>query len=169
MSSLTAFLVAWAISMAIPVAARAQTSDQKTPDTDGDASPAFVARWNNGITIESDDEKFKLQLGALVQADGRFVPAGKVPPSSDTFLMRRVRPIIQGRVAEYFEFRLMPDFAGSNVVLFDAYIDTKFSERFRVRVGKDKTPIGLEQLYADYSLLFPERTLASNLVPNRDV
>jgi phosphate-selective porin OprO/OprP len=87
----------------------------------------------------------------------------------DTFLLRRVRPILQGRVAKYFEFRLMPDFAGGTLVLFDAYIDTKFSDAAHVRVGKDKTPIGLEQLYADYSLIFPERTLANNLVPNRDV
>jgi phosphate-selective porin OprO/OprP len=63
----------------------------------------------------------------------------------------------------------MPDFAGSTLVLFDAYIDTRFSDSFRVRIGKDKTPIGLEQLMADYSLLFPERTLATNLVPNRDI
>jgi len=38
-----------------------------------------------------------------------------------------------------------------------------------VRFGKDKTPLGLEQLYADYTLLLPERTLVTNLVPNRDV
>jgi phosphate-selective porin OprO/OprP len=63
----------------------------------------------------------------------------------------------------------MPDFAGGTLVLFDAYIDTKFSDAAHVRVGKDKTPIGLEQLMADYSLLFPERTLATNLVPNRDI
>ena len=54
-------------------------------------------------------------------------------------------------------------------MLYDAYIDVRFSPTFRVRIGKDKTPVGLEQLYADYALLFPERTLASNLVPNRDV
>lgn len=41
-----------------------------------------------------------------------------------------------------------------------AYIDVRLSPTFRVRIGKDKTPLGLEQLYAD---------LASNLVPNRDV
>ena len=33
----------------------------------------------------------------------------------------------------------------------------------------DKTPLGLEQLYSDYTLLLPERTLLTNLVPNRDV
>src|SRR5262249_41000163 len=81
----------------------------------------------------------------------------------------RVRPILQGRVAKYFEFRLMPDFGNGQTVLFDAYFDIRFSPAFRVRVGKDKTPLGLEQLYSDYSLLLPERTLVTNLVPNRDL
>ena len=83
--------------------------------------------------------------------------------------MRRVRPIMQGRIAKYFEFRLMPDFGNGTTVLYDAYFDVRFSQAFRVRIGKDKTPVGLEQLYSDYALLFPERTLATNLVPNRDV
>ena len=83
--------------------------------------------------------------------------------------MRRVRPIFQGRAAKYFEFRVMPDFGNGQTVLFDAYFDVRFSRTFRVRVGKDKTPLGLEQLYSDYALLLPERTLLTNLVPNRDV
>ena len=83
--------------------------------------------------------------------------------------MRRVRTIMQGRIAKYFEFRLMPDFGSGTTVLYDAYFDVRFSQAFRVRIGKDKTPVGLEQLYSDYALLFPERSLATNLVPNRDV
>ena len=54
-------------------------------------------------------------------------------------------------------------------VLQDAYLDTRFSSAFRVRVGKSKTPIGYEILVGDPFLLFPERSLASGLVPNRDV
>jgi phosphate-selective porin OprO and OprP len=64
---------------------------------------------------------------------------------------------------------LMPDFGNGTTVLFDAYFDTKLSQSFRVRVGKDKTPVGLEQLYSDYAVLFPERSLVTNLVPNRDI
>src|SRR3990170_657990 len=36
-------------------------------------------------------------------------------------------------------------------------------------LGKDKTPIGHELLIGDAYLLFPERALASSLVPNRDI
>ena len=63
----------------------------------------------------------------------------------------------------------MPDFGNGTAVLLDAYFDIRFSPKFRVRAGKDKTPIGYELLQGDPFLLFPERTLASSLVPNRDV
>jgi phosphate-selective porin OprO/OprP len=51
----------------------------------------------------------------------------------------------------------------------DAYFDIRFSPKFRVRTGKDKSPVGYELLVGDGFVLFPERSLASNLVPNRDV
>jgi phosphate-selective porin OprO/OprP len=131
--------------------------------------PPVITRWNNGLNILSPDGDNELQLGALIQVDGRFAPEDPLHQVEDTFLVRRLRPIIQGRLARYFEFRLMPDFGNGATVLYDAYIDVRFSKSLRVRLGKDKTPVGLEQLYSDYALLFPERTLASNLVPNRDV
>src|SRR5262249_37986953 len=54
-------------------------------------------------------------------------------------------------------------------VVQDAYFDIRFSRAFRVRFGKGKTPVGYELLQGDAFLLFPERALASSLVPNRDL
>jgi phosphate-selective porin OprO/OprP len=147
----------------------AEDAATAAPSQDKPAAPEVVAKWNNGASIESADGSNVLQIGGLIQADGRFDVSDPTTTVVDTLLLRRVRPILQGRVDKFFEFRLMPDFAGGTLVLFDAYVDTKFSNTFRVRVGKDKTPIGLEQLQSDYALIFPERSLANNLVPNRDV
>ena len=132
-------------------------------------APPVVVKWNNGLDIGTADGANDFQLGALVELDGRFGLDDPLHEVNDTFVMRRVRPIFQGRVAKYSEFRVMPDFGNGQTVLFDAYFDVRFSKTFRVRFGKDKTPLGLEQLYADYTLLLPERTLVTNLVPNRDV
>jgi phosphate-selective porin OprO/OprP len=63
----------------------------------------------------------------------------------------------------------MPDFGNGTVVVQDAYFDIRFSPTFHVRSGKDKTPVGYELLQGDAYLLFPERALASSLVPNRDI
>lgn len=131
------------------------------------ASPV-VAGWQDGFFIQSANGDNRLQLGVVVQGDGRFTTDD---PSAftDTFTIRKARPGLQGRVAKYFDFRLTPEFGNGAATVVDAYIDTRFSNAFRVRVGKDKTPVGLELLYGDAGLLFPERSLASSLVPNRDV
>jgi phosphate-selective porin OprO/OprP len=126
-------------------------------------------KWDNGLSVSSDDSANEFQLGGLIQADGRFAPDDPLNQVQDTLVMRRVRVIVQGRIAKYFQFRIMPDFGNGATVLYDAYLDVRLSQSFRVRIGKDKTPVGLEQLYSDYALLFPERTLATNLVPNRAV
>jgi len=126
-------------------------------------------KWNNGLDIGTADGANDFQIGTLVEFDGRFGLDDPLHEVNDTFVMRRVRPIFQGRAAKYFEFRVMPDFGNGQTVLFDAYFDVRFTRTLRLRFGKDKTPLGLEQLYADYTLLLPERTLVTNLVPNRDV
>jgi phosphate-selective porin OprO and OprP len=119
------------------------------------ASPVTVT-WDNGLSVASGNGDNIFQLGGLVQIDGRFAPDDPLEQVEDEFVMRRVRPIMQGRIAKYFEFRLMPDFGNGTTVLYDAYFDVRFSQAFRVRIGKDKTPVGLEQLYSDYAF---ERTV----------
>jgi phosphate-selective porin OprO/OprP len=133
------------------------------------ADPPPSVRWDNGVTIDFGNGENELQFGGLVQLDGRFAPDDPLHAVTDTLLLRRVRPIFQGRVSRIFEFRIMPDFGNGQALLFDAYFDMKLSDTFRVRMGKDKTPIGLEQLNSDYAVLFPERSLVTDLVPNRDI
>ena len=74
-----------------------------------------------------------------------------------------------GVSARYFDYKVMPDFGGGTTIIQDAYFDIRFSQNFRIRTGKDKTPIGYELLIGDTFLFFPERSLASSLVPNRDI
>ena len=117
------------------------------------------------FVVQSDKGDNRLQLTGLLQFDGRFAEEGV----SDTFLIRRARVSLQGRVARVFEFYLNPDFAGGTLTLFDAYLDTRFADAFRVRIGKAKTPFGLERLQSASWTLFVERALPTALVPNRDV
>lgn len=51
----------------------------------------------------------------------------------------------------------------------DAYLDVKYSPKARLRVGKSKSPVGLEQLQSDTVTHFVERAFPSVLLPNRDV
>jgi phosphate-selective porin OprO/OprP len=132
------------------------------------AAPAF-AQSVPPFVVQTDDGDNRLQLGLLIQVDGRFAVNDSEGRVLDTFLLRRVRPILQGRVARVFEFYVNPDFAGGAVNLRDMYVDTRFSDAFRIRIGKAKSPFGLERLHSSPGMLFAERALPTSLVPDRDV
>ncbi len=101
--------------------------------------------------------------------DGRFFPSDEGRLAVDNFLLRRVRPIFAGTVGRYFEFQIMPDFGMGTTVLQDAWLDVNYSRKARVRVGKFKSPVGLERLQSATALSFVERAYPTVLVPNRDV
>jgi phosphate-selective porin OprO/OprP len=124
--------------------------------------------FQDGFFVQSADGDYRFVFGLVVQTDGRFA-ADSTTPIVNTFTARKVRPVFAGRVAKYFDFKLVPDFGGGVAVVQDAYFDIRVSPKFRIRTGKDKTPIGYEMLGTDAYLFFPERALASSLVPNRDV
>jgi len=107
-------------------------------------------------------------LGMVAQIDGRF-SVDEPPPITNTFTVRKIRPTLTGRVARYFDFKVMPDFGNGQAVVADAYFDIRFTPAFRLRTGKDKAPVGYELLQGDAFVLFPERSLATSLVPNRDI
>ena len=141
------------------------------------AAPAFAQSdipgnvgvgFDGGFFIQSDNGDNRLTFGMVAQGDGRF-STDSPSPIVNTFTSRKIRPTFTGRLARYFDFKVMPDFGGGTTVVQDAYMDVRFSPKFRVRLGKDKTPIGYELLQGDAYLLFPERSLASSLVPNRDI
>ena len=89
--------------------------------------------------------------------------------SNDGILLRRARPIFQGTLYHDFDFVFVPDFGGSTVQIFDAYGNYRYAPWLQLRFGKFKTPVGLEQLQADVNTSFNERSLVTDLVPNRDV
>lgn len=126
--------------------------------------------YQDGFFLTSTDGKsYRLRLNGYAQADSRFATDDSENPTVNSFQIRRARLDIRGTVAERFDFRIMPDFAGSQLVLFDAYADARFAPWAVLRVGKFKVPYGLERLQSATSLNFIERSLADNLVPNRDV
>jgi len=149
--------------------APAPPSQTAAPPDPQPAPPPFTAGWRDGFVIQSAQGDFRLQIGLLLQSDGRFAAGDEDGAMTDTFLIRRVRPNLRGRFAGRFEFVVNPDFAGGALAIQDAYIDTVFSTAFRIRAGKGKTPFGLERLHSAANLLFVERALPASLAPNRDI
>jgi phosphate-selective porin OprO/OprP len=128
-----------------------------------------TASSKDGFSIKSADGKFAVRLKGLVQTDGRFFLSDSAVPVTNTFFIRRARPILEATVGKYLEFRVQPDFGQGTTVLFDAYTDVKIAPAFAVRAGKFKPAVDLERYQAASDIVFAERALATNLAPNRDV
>jgi phosphate-selective porin OprO and OprP len=123
----------------------------------------------DGFVVQSEDGDYRLQFRAYLQLDGRFFPGDDRTLALDTFLLRRARPIVSGTIAKYFDFVIMPDFGVGAATLFDAYVEFRYSPKARVRLGKFKSPVGLERLQGAMTTAFMERAFPTAVVPNRDV
>jgi phosphate-selective porin OprO/OprP len=133
------------------------------------ASNATVTADEHGFTITSHDGDFILNIGADIQVDNRSffgVGSASLP---DTLLLRRARPVLQGTIYKYIDYFFRPDFGKGSVLIYDAYAELKYVSRAKLRVGKFKTPVGLERLQSDDDTTFVERGLPSLLVPQRDI
>jgi phosphate-selective porin OprO/OprP len=143
---------------------------EKKPQGSGESK--LIAGWDNGFFLGSADGKNKLKLRGYIQTDGRFFPDDDVSQSNQ-FLVRRARPILEGTLLGWIDFRLMPDFGGGNTRLYDAWANARFlgegGKALQLRAGEDKVPFGLERLQSSTARLFAELALTTNLVPNRDI
>jgi phosphate-selective porin OprO and OprP len=132
------------------------------------ATPVLTA-GANGFSFRSADTNFVVALRGVLQADSRtFFNDGGIK-GNDGFLLRRARPILQGTVYRDFDFLFVPDFGGSTVQIVDAYLNYRYRPELQLQAGKFKSPVGLEHLQADVNTSFNERSLATDLVPNRDL
>lgn len=122
-----------------------------------------------GFSIKTPDGWFAVKLRGVLQVDGRAYPDDTQVPLTDTFALRRARPILEATFLDLVDVRLTPDFAGGTVVLFDAYADVRAFPWLKLRVGKFKPPVGLERLQSASWTHFTERAFPTGLVPNRDL
>ena len=127
-----------------------------------------VTAGRDTFSISSPDKAYRLRIGGHLQLDAKFFPDNTGNLLTNEFNLRRARPIFEGSLGQYVDFRFMPDFGNGQVTIYDAYADIKISPYAVLRGGKFKTPLGLEQLQNDADLTFLERSLATDLVQNRD-
>jgi len=141
----------------------------KETATEKSKTTPMVTIGATGLQATSADTNFTFALHGLLQIDSRtFFDDGGIQ-GNDAFLVRRARPIFSGTVFRDFDFMFNPDFGGSTVQIFDAYLNYRFQPWLQARIGKFKSPIGLEYLQADQFTMFNERALPTALVPGRDV
>jgi phosphate-selective porin OprO/OprP len=130
----------------------------------------------NGFRFSSPEGDHVVNLRGSVQADGKFFMDDNAPPSTtnpsnlvDRFELKQARIRLEGTLFKYFDFKIMPEFGGGSVRLFDAYLDARYFPYANLSVGKQKTPISLERLQGDNDFALLERAYPTYLASNRDV
>jgi phosphate-selective porin OprO/OprP len=165
-----------ALDQKVKVLERKRELEQES-DTEKVKTLPTVSLGLNGLIVRSADTNFLMNLHGYVQADARFY-LNEHNPANDTFLLRRVRPILEGTVYDRFDYRFMPDFGSGNVsssstannaILDDAYLNARFWPEAQLQVGKFKSPVGLERMQSTAELLFLETGFATQLTPNYDL
>jgi phosphate-selective porin OprO/OprP len=127
-----------------------------------------AANADKGFALVSTDNQNSVRLRGLLQVDSRWFFDKTL--DNDAILIRRARLGLEGKFAETTQYQLIGEFAGTSATILDANIITTYSKELKLELGRFKTPIGLEQLQGDSSnLFFMERSVVSQLIPNRDV
>jgi len=119
--------------------------------------------------IGSADGANFVRIRGTLFADSRVYGGDSAPETADTFLLRSVRPTIEGTFGNIYDFRFTPDFGQGKAIIVDAFAAARFNPGFVVTAGKFKPSVGLERLQTEADLRFMERGLPTNLVPNRDL
>jgi phosphate-selective porin OprO/OprP len=157
-----------ALDQKVRILERQRELDKDDAATVAKAQPHLTV-GANGVAFSSADTNFAVSLHGLVQLDSRTFPADGGIKGNDGFILRRARPILSGTVFRDFDFLFVPDFGGSTVQIQDAYLNYRYRPELQLQAGKFKSPVGLEQLQSDPYTSFNERSLATDLVPNRDL
>ena len=122
----------------------------------------------NTFSITSPDKTYRLRIGGHLQLDSKTFAEDQAHLVTDSFNIRRARPVFEGSLGKFVDFRFVPDLGNGQALLYDAYADIKITPYTVLRGGKFKTPLGLEVLQSDPDRSFIENALPSDLVPNRD-
>ena len=138
----------------------------------------LVSVGSDGFRLQSLDGNFKLALEGVIQFDTRnFIDNVGGKNNIDAFLLRRVRPILEGTVYRDFSFYFQPDCgpissAPPNTVsptVYDAFLNYQLIPELQLQAGKFKAPVGLEHLQSDANLELNERGFVYDLSPDRDI
>ena len=128
-----------------------------------------VAVADKGVTLTSADAAGSIKLRGLMQLDSRLFFGDGGGVVNNAFALRRTRLISEGNLTKNYSFQLVADFGGGTVTMADANFSVVLSPALQLKFGKFKEPIALERLQSDSWTFFNERSMATNLVPDRDL
>jgi phosphate-selective porin OprO/OprP len=166
-----------ALDQKVRILERQRELDQQAA-ADADKAAPKITLGANGFGFSLADSNFVATIHGLLQVDSRTYQNNDHIQGNDSFLLRRARPILSGTVYHDFDFMFVPEFgnatpgaasAATTPSIYDAYINYHYSPALQLQGGRFKPPVGLEYLQSDGYMSFNERSLATDLIPGRDL
>ncbi len=157
-----------ALEQQLKVLARQIEIKEETAAAAAPTTPKITIN-DKGFTLASADAANSIKIRGLAQLDSRLFFGDGGGVVNNAFVLRRARIITEGTFAKIYSFQFVPEFGGSSVSILDANFSVAVDKALNVKFGKFKSPVGLELLQSDSWTFFNERSIVTNLVPNRDL
>lgn len=134
----------------------------------------FYVYWDNALKAESRDGNTKIKMGGRMQFDVMWIhqddSLNNHFDAHNGAEIRRARIYTAGTIYKNIKFKFQVDFAGSIVVIKDAFIQlTKIPVIGNIRVGNFKEPFGLNMLTSSKYITEMERPLANAFDNDRNL
>jgi len=126
-----------------------------------------TAGFKRGFYIETADKKSKILLRGRFHGDFKAYLGDN--PSHDSFLVRRARLCLAGRVYEDYAFRIESEFGKGGARLNDAFLNFQYYKPVQFLFGQFKVPFSMEEMHSDNWIDFVERSIANKISPSRDI
>ncbi len=122
-----------------------------------------------GLVLTSADGMWQLRLRGLLQLDGRLFTSDAAGRPMNEWLVRRARPILEGRLGRRTAFRITPNVDSGGARIIGAYVETRLARGLALRAGEFKPSVGLEGSQPSSELVLVERSIVNELLPQRDL
>ena len=130
--------------------------------------------FKNGFKINSGDGKSNFSVNGRIQADYRYFDIGNGEAAgtnttgemnADTYDIRRAYLGAKGTFRDWINFEATIDAAGSAAYVKYYWLETAFSDKFKIRFGQFKPGFGLEQNTSSRFIDMTERDWAASIAP----
>lgn len=134
---------------------------------DSAATVRYDPNW--GLHLQSADGRQHVRFRAVMQGEFRGTDNAGPGQAASTATVRRARLQMEGSVLPGVAARVMVEIATARVQPEDVYVEATMSPALWLRLGRQRVPFGAERERLIVEQVLPERSLAGQLQPNRDV
>lgn len=151
--------------------ASVQTSAQASPQSASSSSSSQprTSIDHRGFRVRSADDQYSLSIKGYAQPYFFGFAGESADRTTNGFGIRTFRLTFDAQATKYVQFRYGLDVAHGQTRTFDAYATIRAHEAVSFRFGQQRSVFGLERAQSPTSIAFLDRSLVSEITPNRDI